>query len=101
MRRSRKIEILKLLKDYIYVDMHERGLCHLLDSLHHKKLITERERFRFKVWILKVLKKEVPIWHNHFWTWKRGLIEPRINWINKTIKRLEKQNNKWYSRIFS
>lgn len=99
MRTERKLsELLQIMLDNKH--LFRSGLCHWVDSIVLDYIITCHEYLRLKNYI----RNNKPSMFNSLETfnqkikksgfyWKKGHIEPRIEWLNKHIKK-QKQNEK-------
>lgn len=89
MKREEKIDLLKILKDNVKVELR-MGLCGRIYFLNMEKRINKRQAH----YLYKLVEKELKVTkyrENPEFCWKPGLIRPRIKWINQQIKLLEKK----------
>lgn len=80
------VELLNLLKDYIIKDEYFKGMCIQISLMVVSNAIDTSE----EIIIRNYLKNQKPLTKNHlgFW-WTKGNKKPRLDWIDKQIKKLE------------
>lgn len=97
------LELLKLIKSH-YLSTHisiqgetYAGLCHLTDDMYERGIIS-REDFRaFRAYYMKYIKNRkvfytssgVKTSRTYQFAWKMESRKPRLNWLDKQIKKLE------------
>lgn len=67
-------------------DLFYQGLCSWVNNMHWYSKITKDERN----FLHQKLKENLPAAKIDGFCWMPRLIKPRINWIEKRIKQLEK-----------
>jgi hypothetical protein len=60
------------------------GLCHLVDTLYDNGKISREETNK----LLRFISANKPL-NACAYYWKKGLIEPRVQWLEEQIKKLE------------
>jgi len=78
-------EILQLMLEH--QELFESGICGWVRLLYHCDLISECEADLMTVFTYANRPQNERIIGFYFWSY--GLIQPRIEWINEQIKRLE------------
>lgn len=90
MKQERSIdELLEVMLDNI--DKFEKGLCLWNTSLYAEDKISEEEWIRLR----RYIKKNQPWFYLGGYYWPKGILEPRLKWIRKHIKKLRRKKP-WY-----
>lgn len=78
-------ELLILLRDKLHWYIKGcGGMCNTIACMYHDNVITSPENYLLRKYIGEKAN------NNEFW-FPRGELEPRINWLNEQIEKLNKQ----------
>jgi len=85
MTDKRKIEIIKLMLEWFekYPDQFHYGICLIVRDHPH---VVNKEVDKFNDFIMSSTKRR---WSYNNYIFKPGAIKPRINYLNRLLKKLE------------